>query len=477
MTLSALLPLVPEIVLLAGICVVLVADLYSQAEGRGTTFFLTQATLVATIVATVLTEPEGPRIVLGGAFITDPMSFVLKMAVLILTLWVFIYSRPYLEARGLLRGEYFVLGLFGVLGMMVMISGYSLLSIYLGLELMSLCQYALVAFHRDSPRASEAAMKYFVLGALASGLLLYGMSLLYGLTGSLDLVEVHNDLVREGIDEVGAMLAVVFIVIGAAFKLGAVPFHAWVPDVYEGAPTAVTLYIGAAPKVAAFALFMRLLAEGLGIYQPDWQVMLAVMAVLSLVIGNVVAIAQTNIKRMLAYSTISHVGFILIGILSGTSEGYAASMFYVIVYSVMSAGAFGMIIFLSRRGVEAEMLTDFRGLNQRSPWFAAVMLLFMFSMAGIPPLAGFWAKLSVLQAAVQVEQVWLAVIAVVFSVIGAFYYLRVVKLVYFDEPMDTAALERGLGFRTALSVNGAAALVVGLYPTALMGWCLAAVSL
>ncbi len=474
---SELLPLVPEIVLLGGICIVLIADLYAKDERRLTTFFLAQAALVATIIATVVLQPEGARIVLNGAFIADPMSFVLKLAVLVLTLWVFVYSRPYLEARGLLHGEYFVLGLFGVLGMMVMISGYSMLSIYLGLELMSLCQYALVAFNRDSPRASEAAMKYFILGAIASGMLLYGMSLLYGLTGSLEILEIHNYLVREGVDQVGVLLAMVFIIIGAAFKLGAVPFHAWVPDVYEGAPTAVTLYIGSAPKVAAFALLMRMLTEGLGVYQADWQVVLAVLAVLSLVLGNLVAIAQTNIKRMLAYSTISHVGFILLGILSGTTEGYSAAMFYVIVYAVMSAGAFGIIILLSRRGMEAERLDDFRGLNQRSPWFALMMLLFMFSMAGVPPLAGFYAKLSVLGAVIQVEEIWLAVVAVVFSVIGAFYYLRVVKLMYFDEPEDTGVLQQGLGFRTALSINGVAALAVGLYPAALMSWCIAAVSL
>ncbi len=477
MNVSELLPVVPEIVLLIGTCVVLVADLFATDERRGTTFFLTQAALVATIIATVAVQPEGARIVLNGAFIADPMSFLLKLAVLVLTLWVFVYSRPYLEARGLLHGEYFVLGLFGVLGMMVMISGYSMLSIYLGLELMSLCQYALVAFNRDSPRASEAAMKYFILGAIASGMLLYGMSLLFGLTGSLEILEIHNYLVREGVDQVGVLLAMVFIIIGAAFKLGAVPFHAWVPDVYEGAPTAVTLYIGSAPKVAAFALFMRMLTEGLGVYQPDWQVVLAVLAVLSLVLGNLVAIAQTNIKRMLAYSTISHVGFILLGILSGTAEGYSSAMFYVIVYAVMSAGAFGMIILLSRRGMEAERLDDFRGLNQRSPWFALMMLLFMFSMAGVPPLAGFYAKLSVLRAVIQVEEIWLAVVAVVFSVIGAFYYLRVVKLMYFDEPEDTGVLQESLAFRTALSINGVAALAVGLYPAALMSWCIAAVSL
>ena len=476
MTMSEFLPLLPEIVLLAGAGVVPLADLFVEDERRGTTFFLTQATLVATIVTALAVQPDGARIVFDGAFIADPMSLVLKLAVLVLTLFVFVYSRPYLEARGILRGEYFVLGLLGVLGMMVMISSYSMLSIYLGLELLSLCQYALVAFHRDSPRASEAAMKYFVLGALASGMLLYGMSLIYGMTGSLEIIEIHNYLVRQGVDEVGALLAMVFLVVGLAFKLGAVPFHAWVPDVYEGAPTAVTLYIGSAPKIAGFALFMRMLAEGLGVLQGDWQVMLAVIAVLSLVLGNVVAIAQTSIKRMLAYSTISHVGFILLGVLSGTAQGYSSAMFYVIVYAIMSAGAFGMIILLSRRGLEAEALDDFRGLNERSPWFALMMLFFMFSMAGVPPLAGFYAKLSVLRAVVQVDQVWLAVVAVVFSVIGAFYYLRVVKLMYFDEPQETGGLQEGLGLRVALSANGVAALALGLYPAGLMTWCVAAIS-
>ncbi|MDZ7747509.1 MAG: NADH-quinone oxidoreductase subunit NuoN [Halofilum sp. (in: g-proteobacteria)] len=474
MTTSELVPVLPEIVLLCGACVVLLADLFASGERRGVTYFLTQLSLVATIATALLVQPEGTRIVLGGAFISDPMSLLLKLAILVLTLFVFVYSRPYLETRGLLRGEYFVLGLFGVLGMMVMVSGYSLLSIYLGLELLSLCQYALVAFHRDSPRASEAGMKYFVLGSLASGMLLYGMSLLYGLTGSLDVIEIHNYLVRHGVDEIGVLLAMVFVVVGLAFKLGAVPFHAWVPDVYEGAPTAVTLYIGSAPKIAGLALFIRMLAEGLEILQGDWQVMLAVIAVLSLVVGNVVAIAQTNIKRMLAYSTISHVGFILLGVLAGTTQGYSSAMFYVITYAIMSAGAFGMIILLSRRGLEAEGLEDFKGLNQRSPWFALMMLFFMFSMAGVPPLAGFYAKLSVLRAVVQVDQVWLAVVAVVFSVVGAFYYLRVVKLMYFDEPDDTGAFQDGLGLRLMLSANGLAVLGLGLYPAALMTWCLAA---
>lgn len=473
---SQFLPILPEIVLATGACLVLVVDLFVSDERRGTSYLLAQAVLVATLVAISLPVTEGARILFGGAFIADSMSQLLKLSVVVLTLLVFTYSRPYLEGRGIFKGEYFVLGLFGVLGMMIMISGYSLLSIYLGLELLALCQYALVAFHRDSPRASEAAMKYFVLGALASGLLLYGMSLIYGMTGSLEIIDIHNHLVRQGVDEIGALLGMAFIIVGLGFKLGAVPFHAWIPDVYEGAPTAVTLYLGTAPKIAAFALFIRLLAEGLAVLHADWQTMLAVLAVLSLVLGNVVAIAQTNLKRMLGYSTISHVGFILLGVLAGTAQGYSSAMFYVIVYALMTAVAFGMIILLSRRGIEAEQLDDFKGLNDRSPWFALMMLFSMFSLAGVPPFAGFYAKLSVLRAVVQIDQVWLAVIAVIVSIIGAFYYLRVVKLMYFDQPEDTGELQQGFGLRAVLSVNGIAVLVLGVYPAALMSWCIAAVT-
>jgi len=473
---SDLLPLLPEIVLALGACTVLVIDLFRPVERQGVVYLAALVVLVLTLAAAVGAQPEGVRLAFGGAYVADPMSLLLKVTVIALTFLVFVYSRPYLADRGLLHGEYFVLGLFGLLGMLIMISGYSMLTIYLGLELLSLCQYALVAFNRDSQRASEAAMKYFVLGALASGMLLYGMSLIYGMTGSLEIVDIHNYLIRHGVDQVGAMLGMVFILVGIGFKLGAVPFHAWLPDVYEGAPTPVALYLGSAPKVAAVALFLRLLVEGLGVLQGDWQVILSVLAVLSLALGNVVAIAQTSLKRMLAYSTISHVGFILLGVLAGTAQGYSAAMFYVIVYALVAAGAFGMIILLSRRGVEAENLADFRGLNERSPWFALMMLLLMFSMAGVPPLAGFYAKLSVLRAVVQVGEVWLAVVAVVFSVIGAFYYLRVVKLMYFDAAEEHGGFLEGFSLRAALSANGLLALGLGLYPAALMSWCVAAVS-
>lgn len=474
--LSELVPVLPEIVLLGAICIVLLVDLWVPAERRQVTYLLTQITLIVTLLTVVAVQPENARVVLNGAYVVDDMSMLLKVVILVLSLFVFVYSRPYLEVRGMMRGEYLVLGLCGVLGMMIMVSGYSMLSLYLGLELLALCQYAMVAFRRDSPRASEAAMKYFVLGTLASGMLLYGMSLIYGMTGTLEIIEIHNHVVREGVDHLGLLLGMVFVIVGLAFKLGAVPFHSWVPDVYEGAPTAVTLYIGAAPKIASFVLIMRLLVEGLGALHGDWQVILAALAVASLVIGNVVAIAQTNLKRMLAYSTISHVGFILIGILAGTTQGYAAAMFYVIVYAATTAAAFGMIILLSRRGHEAEEIADFKGMNERSPWFSLMMLFVMFSLAGVPPFAGFYAKLSVLRAVVQVEMVWLAVVAVIMSIVGAFYYLRLVKMMYFDERTDDGALQPGRGFQTALSINGVAVLAVGFYPAALMSFCIAAVS-
>jgi NADH-quinone oxidoreductase subunit N len=350
------------------------------------------------------------------------------------------------------------------------VSAHSLLTIYLGLELLSLSLYAMVAFNRDSYPCSEAAMKYFVLGALASGMLLYGMSILYGMTGTLDIELIANTLAQQE-SNVALVFAVTFIVVGLAFKLGAVPFHMWVPDVYHGAPTPVTLYIGSAPKIAAFAMVMRLLVDSLGSLQADWQGMLVILAVLSLAIGNVVAIAQTNLKRMLAYSTISHVGFLLLGILSGTQQGYAASMFYIITYALMSAGAFGMIILLSRAGFEADEITDFKGLNQRNPWFALMMLILMFSMAGVPPTVGFYAKLSVLQAVIGIDMVWLAAVAVFFSVIGAFYYIRLVKVMYFDEAEDSQPLAPYFDLRFVLSANGLAVLILGLFPGSLMLMC------
>jgi len=321
---------------------------------------------------------------------------------------------------------------------------------------------------------SEAAMKYFVLGALASGMLLYGMSMLYGVTGSLDLAQINDFILRSPGDNMVLVFGLVFVIVGVAFKLGAVPFHMWVPDVYHGAPTSVTLYIGTAPKIAAFAMLMRLLVDGLGGLHAQWQDMLIILSILSLAIGNVVAIAQTNIKRMLAYSTISHVGYLLLGILSASGEGFAASMFYIIVYALMSMGSFAMVLLLSRTGFEADRLDDFKGLNERSPWFAFMMLILMFSMAGVPPFLGFWAKLAVLKAVIEADLVWLAAVAVLFSIIGAFYYLRIIKLMYFDKPEDTEPLAAKLDARIALSANGLAILALGIFPGALLALCTAA---
>jgi NADH-quinone oxidoreductase subunit N len=386
-----------------------------------------------------------------------------------------VYSRGYLRERGLYKGEFFVLTLFALLGMMVMVSASHFLTLYLGLELLSLSLYAMVALQRNSSVATEAAMKYFVLGALASGMLLYGMSMVYGVTGSLALGDMAQTL-ADGTDlRIPLVFGIVFIVAGLAFKLGAVPFHMWVPDVYHGAPTAMTLFIGSAPKIAAFAFVVRILGQGLESQVAEWRDMLVILAVLSMAVGNIAAIAQSNLKRMLAYSTISHMGFMLLGILAGSQNGYGSAMFYVLVYALMSLGGFGMILLLSRAGFEADQLDDFRGLNRRSPWLAFVMLLLMFSMAGIPPTVGFYAKLAVLQAVVEIGYVWLAVAAVLFSLVGAFYYLRIVKLMYFDAPHETAPIAASPDARVIMSANGLAVLALGILPQPLMAVCVQAI--
>ncbi|MDT8283704.1 MAG: NADH-quinone oxidoreductase subunit NuoN, partial [Gammaproteobacteria bacterium] len=431
----------------------------------------------------LLTHQTDTRVLaFNGLFVQDAMADVLKLFIVMISFGVFVYSREYLLARNIFKGEFYVLGLFSIVGMMLMVSANNLLMLYLGLELLSLCLYALVAFNRDNGNASEAAMKYFVLGAIASGMLLYGMSILYGLSGSLKLSDIAQAVMAtttgstDNAQNLGMIFALVFIVVALAFKLGAVPFHMWMPDVYQGSPTAVTALIATAPKLAGFAMIMRLMVEGLGGLQADWQQMIIVLSVLSLAIGNIVAIAQTNLKRMLAYSTISHVGFILLGILAGTAEGYSAAMFYTISYAFMSLGGFGIIMLLARQGFEADNISDLTGLNQRSPWFAFMMMILMLSMAGIPPTVGFWAKLAVLTAVVDVDLVWMAVIAVSFSIIGIFYYLRVIKVMYFDDAVDTRPLECGRDMQIALSTNGLAILALGLYPAALMSLCVSVFS-
>lgn len=466
----------PEMVVLGMACLVLVVDAFLGGRRGHITFYLVQVTLVLALYLTLQSSGQGVAHAFGGGFVHDPMSVVLKSTIAVLIAVVFFYSRSYLHERGLHQGEFYVLGLFAMLGMMVLVSAGNLLVLYLGLELFSLSTYAMVAFNRDSSVSTEAGMKYFVLGALASGMLLYGISMLYGITGALDIPTVAERVASVAFDDLVLLFALSFVVVGVAFKLGAVPFHMWIPDVYHGALTPVTVFIGTAPKVAGFALAMRLLVDTLGSMHAEWQGMLTVLAVLSLAAGNIIAIAQSNLKRMLAYSTISHIGFILMGVLAGTDAGFSAAMFYSIAYAVMTLGGFGMIILLSRAGFEADNLDDFKGLNARSPWFAFMMLIFMFSMAGVPPLVGFHAKLAVLRAVIEVDLVWLAVFAVVMSVIGAFYYLRVVKLMYFDEPREPGEPECSTPLRAVLSVNGLSLLLLGLSPGLLMSLCMAAFS-
>lgn len=467
----------PEIYMLIMTCVVLVADLFISDKNRIVTYALTQLTLLGAVLITIMGAPALTSFTFSGLYVSDDLSMILKTVIYVVTGFVFLYSRDYLRDRDIFKGEYYVLGLFGVLGMMVMVSAHSFLTVYLGLELLSLSLYAMVAFRRDSLSASEAAMKYFILGALASGMLLYGMSMIYGATGTLDIAGLSDPIMARGTDDIVLIFGLVFIVVGLAFKLGAVPFHMWIPDVYQGAPTSVTMYIGSAPKIAGFALVMRVLAEGLGDLHSDWQGMLVILAVLSLAVGNIIALAQTNLKRMLAYSTISHVGFLLLGILAGTKAGYAASMFYIITYAATAVGGFAMVILLSRRGFEAENLDDLKGLNERSPWLAFMMLLLMFSMAGVPPTVGFYAKLIVLKSVIDIQMVWLALTAVAFSVIGAFYYLRVVKLMYFDAPVENPEPIRiGADTNIAFSVNALSVLVLGLLPGGLLALCTATLS-
>ncbi len=471
-----IIPAIPEITLLSLACLILVVDLFVKQENRIITYLLSQASLLIVFLLTLFTFTTETQFTFSNTFVRDSMSDVLKLGVYISVFIVFLYAKDYLRQRDMFKGEFYVLGLFGVLGMMILISAHNLLTIYLGLELLSLSMYAMVAMQRNSKAGSEAAMKYFVLGAIASGMLLYGMSMIYGVTGSLDLAEISQK-VAEVSDQKLTIFGMVFLIVGIAFKLGAVPFHMWVPDVYHGAPTSVTLYIASAPKIAAFAMLMRLLVDGLSSLQPHWQDILIILAIASMGIGNIVAIAQGNLKRMLAYSAISHVGFLLLGVLTGQQAGYAASMFYVLSYVLMSLGSFGMIVLLSRKGFEADNLADYKGLNERSPWAAFMMLIFMLSMAGVPPFLGFWAKFAVLKEVVAADSLlWLAVVAVIFSIIGAFYYLRMIKLMYFDKPEDTQAITADLDLKVALSTNSLMVLGLGLLPGGLMALCIAAIA-
>jgi NADH-quinone oxidoreductase subunit N len=467
----------PEFWVLTMACVILVADLFIAEERRGIIHMLAVITLVFAAIITLRADytSDGARSALAfsGSFIRDPMGDVLKLFSYFVLAIVYVYSKFCLRQFRMFRSDFYTLSLFALLGVMLLISANSLVMIYLGLELISLSSYALVAFDRDSRKGSEAAMKYFVLGSMASGMLLYGMSMIYGATGSMDLYKIAEAVQLMGSDNTLLVFGLVFLVVGLAFKLGVVPFHMWIPDVYEGAPVATTLFISSVPKMAAFAMAIRLLQTGLGDLHTDWSQMLSILAVLSIILGNLAAIAQTNIKRMLAYSTISHMGFVLMGLLPGTATGFGAGMFYVIVYSLMSAAGFGMVILLSARGVEAEKLDDFKGLNQRNSWYAAIMAMVMFSMAGVPVFVGFFAKWLVIKAALDAGLIWLAVVAVVFSVVGAFYYIRVVKLMYFDEPVTESPIEAPVDFRAAISLNGVMMLGLGIFSSSLIAICMA----
>ena len=465
----------PEIFLLAMTCVIMLVDLFSADEERaGRLYFLSIGTLLL-VAYSLAYVPQSPRYAFSGMYVLDGMAAILKFAIAMAVAVVIIYSREYLRARNMFTGEFILLILFATLGMMVMVSANHFVSLYLGLELLTLSSYAMVALNRDSVVASEAAIKYFILGAIASGLLLYGMSMIYGATGSLDVHQVARIVAASRANDPLIMFGLVFVVAGLAFKLGAVPFHMWVPDVYHGAPTAMTLFIGSAPKIAAFGFIMRILADAMAGATGDWQGMLVVLAALSMALGNIIAIAQTNLKRMLAYSAISHMGFLLLGILAGTRNGYSSSMFYVLAYVLMTLAAFGMVMLMSREGFEADNLDDFKGLNHRAPWYAFLVLMIMFSMAGIPPFLGFWAKLAVLEGALNAGYTWLVVFAVLMSVIGAYYYLRVVKLMYFDSPTETAPIIVAPLFRGLIAVNVFALLALGGFPGALMTACLNAI--
>ena len=469
-----------EIFMLAMACVILILDVFLKGRRQSLTFVLTQLTLLGAAAITFSMSSGQVEYTFSNMYVADLLGDLLKILLYVTVSVVLFYSRSYiLDRPDMAKVEFYTLSLFATLGMMVMVSANHFLPIYIGIELLSLSLYAMVALNRDSVPASEAAMKYFVLGALASGLLLYGISMIYGATGSFELSAVAERLFSGQFNKIVLVFGVVFLVSGIAFKLGVVPFHMWIPDVYQGAPTAVTLFIATAPKLAAFAIIIRVLVNGLIVASQDWQAMLMILSVLSMALGNFAAIAQTNLKRMLAYSAISHMGFMLLGMIAGVVGGdarfalnaYSSSMFYVITYVLTSAGAFGIILLMSRAGFEAEDISDYAGLNKRSPWFAAVMMMMMFSMAGIPFFVGFFAKFSVLQAVVVAGHLWLAIAAVFFSLIGAYYYLRVVKVMYFDAPESTAPIKATTEVKVLMSANGLAVALLGIFPQTLMSLC------
>jgi len=472
LTWTSLAPAIPEIYLAVAVCVVLLVEAFTGDKRRGLADSLTLVLLlVGALVTAVYAHVVVRTTLFHGLYVADELGYVLKLAGFLIVAVTLIYSRAYLDQRDILRGEYDVLGLTALLGIFVLISANSLITVYMGVELLALSVYALIAFDRESGVAAEAAMKYFVLSAIASGALLYGMSIIYGMTGTLDL-DVVAARTSAGYASLGVIFGLVFIVVAVAFKLGAVPFHMWLPDVYHGAPTSVTLFISTVPQLAYFSLAFRLLAHGLSGVTVEWTQMLVPLAVLTLIIGNVVAIAQSNLKRMLAYSTIANVGFILLGFVAGTPAGYSAALYYTLVYILVALGSFGVILLASRHGFEADALEDYKGLYARDPLLAVIMLALMFSTAGVPPFIGFWAKLRIIQELWATQHDILVVFAAAASVVGAFYYLRVVKLMYFDAPAaDIPNTVRHAGARVTLALNAAVVLALGLFPASLLDLC------
>lgn len=462
----------PEIIVLVMTVITLLVDLFVPQKKHKLTFSLTLITLILAAASTLHLYNMPKTFAFNGMFVHDQMTSLLSLFIYLTGFFSFIYARSYIDDRNIHQGEYYILGLFSILGMIILVSANSLLVLFLGLELLSLPVYAMAALRRDSSTCSEAAMKYFIMGGIATGILLYGMSMIYGATGTLNIPRIaHIVSATPAQDQLILIFGLVFLLTGIFFKLGAAPFHMWVPDVYQGAPTPVTIFLGAGPKIAAFALAVRLLVDTLPTLDVQWQQVIIVIALLSMGLGNIVAIAQKNIKRMLAYSSVAHMGYMSLGLLAVSKTGYASAMFYIIIYVIMSMGAFAMVTLLSRKGFEAENISDFRGLNSRSPWLAFMMLLLMFSMAGIPPTVGFFAKLGVLEALVSAHFIWLAAIALIFAVIGSYYYLAVVKTMYFEEPDDHSPVVASMDMRIAITVNSLAVVALGLFPTALIDLC------
>ena len=468
----------PEIFLLGMTCVVLLIDLFIPQRKQWLTYCLTQVTLLGTLLLVLARCGHSAAILFNGEYIIDPIGCLLQIFILAISMFAFVYARQYLVEQAMPRGEYYVLGLFSILGMLVLVSAHTFLTIFLGLELLSLPLYAMVALQRNSAICAEASMKYFIMGAIASAILLYGLSMIYGAVHSLNISDAAKAMATgPATQQLILIFGLVFIIAGVAFKLGAAPFHMWVPDVYEGAPTPVTLFIGGAPKIAALGMAIRLLVDAMPQLVVQWHEVLIVVAVLSIALGNVVAIVQSNLKRMLAYSAIAHMGYMSLGLLAATAAGYAAAVFYMINYAIMSVGAFAILLLLNRAGIEAEQISDLRGLNARAPWLAFMMLIIMFSMAGIPPLVGFFAKLGVLEALIGVHMVWLATLALVFAIIGAYYYLSVVKVMYFEEPEgEIIPVAGAMDLRIAVTINGLIVLLLGMFPSGLIELCRAAFS-